>query len=255
MMRVNDPARSTTVAATRSSPWRRLAIGAGVVAAGAHLVFAAGFRDLDPLFVAVSFAVALGVTRVRRGTLGFVLLTLAFANVAFWTVTATARNLVDDAGFVAAGLPATMAVLAGVGLIACVALLARRDDPSAGTAGARLTVAGGCAVLLALLVGAALGSGTTTIPEDAEVVIADRTAFVPEELVAAAGEVTVAFDNRDYFWHTFTVPELGVDLRVPVGATGLVTFDAEPGRYDFVCAIPGHEHAGMTGVLIVEGHR
>lgn len=31
------------------------------------------------------------------------------------------------------------------------------------------------------------------------------------------------------------------------------SFEAPPGEYEFVCAIPGHVEAGMVGTLIVEG--
>jgi plastocyanin len=82
-------------------------------------------------------------------------------------------------------------------------------------------------------------------------VIADRSAFENDELEAEAGTVTVFLDNRDYFWHTFTIRALGVDLAVPVEASGRASFDAPPGTYRFVCAIPGHEAAGMVGTLTV----
>lgn len=252
-MTMNERAPVATVPASAGFGWRRLALGAGAVAAGGHLLLAAAFRDLDPLFVAVGFVVALGLTRVRRGAIGWALLVLSFANIAFWTVSATVSNLAGPGGFLAVALPATMAVLSAVGLVAAVAVLLRRTDPHAGAFGAPLTAVAGGVVLLALLLGAALGSGPgTVVPPDAEVLVADRTAFSSGELTVVAGEVTVALENRDYFWHTFTVPDLGVDLRVPVGATGTATFLAGPGRYEFVCAIPGHERAGMTGVLLVE---
>ena len=45
--------------------------------------------------------------------------------------------------------------------------------------------------------------------------------------------------------------DLRVCLGVPVGAELIVTFDAPPGTYQYICAIPGHPEAGMKGSLIV----
>lgn len=70
-------------------------------------------------------------------------------------------------------------------------------------------------------------------------------------MVMSSGAITVEVANRDLFWHTFTVEDLGVDLRIPVGAERIVAFDAPPGTYQYICAIPGHPEAGMKGSLIV----
>ena len=54
--------------------------------------------------------------------------------------------------------------------------------------------------------------------------------------------------------HTLTIPKLRVDSgTVQPGATVELTFTApgEPGRYDFICALAGHEEAGMIGRLVV----
>lgn len=77
-------------------------------------------------------------------------------------------------------------------------------------------------------------------------------AFSETELKLNEGNVVVTMENKDLFWHTFTIEELGVDLRVPVGAELGASFEAHPGEYQFVCAIPGHVEAGMVGTLIVE---
>ncbi len=86
-------------------------------------------------------------------------------------------------------------------------------------------------------------------PGDVEVV-AEGVAWVP-------GEITVSesaglwIDNRDGIRHTFTVPELGIDLEVPALRSKRVEVDAGPGVYQIVCEVPGHE--SMTGSLVVEG--
>lgn len=53
--------------------WRRLGVAAGVVAFAGHLIIGAAIRDLDAVFIAVGFGIALGLLRVRRGTAGRVL--------------------------------------------------------------------------------------------------------------------------------------------------------------------------------------
>jgi plastocyanin len=236
--------------------WRRLARLTAAVLLFGHLIVGAVLTDLDAVFIAISFAVALVLTRIRRGTVGWVLLALCFANVAFWTTTATYSHLSSGAGFLATALASIMATSAVVGLVAGVATLAHRSDPTAGQAGPLLLLTAGAMVLAALLAGAALsGRVSIEVPPDATTVVTDRTAFIPDEIEVAAGEVTFVVENRDYFWHTWTVQELGIDVRVPVGATRTVTVDVPAGTYDFTCDIPGHVQAGMVGVLVAESGR
>ena len=59
--------------------------------------------------------------------------------------------------------------------------------------------------------------------------------FSKTELNGHAGHVVVELENHDLFWHTFTIDELGVDLKVPVEARQQVVFDAPPGIYTFHC--------------------
>lgn len=53
--------------------------------------------------------------------------------------------------------------------------------------------------------------------------------------------------------NTLTIEELGVDLRVPIGAEFPIAFVAPPGEYVFMCAAQGHPGAGTVGTLVVEG--
>lgn len=64
--------------------------------------------------------------------------------------------------------------------------------------------------------------------------------------------VTLNLSNRDLWWHTFTIDELGVDLKVPMGAEREVTFSAPAGTYKYYCSIPGHD-AIMHGTLSIKG--
>lgn len=75
--------------------------------------------------------------------------------------------------------------------------------------------------------------------------------FSTRSLRAEAGEVELSFANTDAVPHTFTVEDLGVHLEVGGGEARRISFDAEPGRYRFVCTVPGHDTPGMRGVLVV----
>lgn len=78
--------------------------------------------------------------------------------------------------------------------------------------------------------------------------------FEPDEIRLEAGEpAELAFRNRGMMFHTLTIGELDVDLRAAPGESlsgGMG--DVEPGRYTFLCTVPGHAEAGMRGVLVVE---
>lgn len=68
-----------------------------------------------------------------------------------------------------------------------------------------------------------------------------RAVFGATTLSASAGTVGVAFRSADNFSHTFTIPDLNVNLVVNGGQTGRVTFDAAPGTYEFLCVVPFHD--------------
>ncbi|MEK6721383.1 MAG: cupredoxin domain-containing protein [Chloroflexota bacterium] len=105
------------------------------------------------------------------------------------------------------------------------------------------------------------GGGSTDVgpapsPEPGAVEMAVTTtefAFDPSELVVSGGEaVNIVLTNEGTIEHDLTIPELGFRLLASPGETvagSLVA--AEPGRYDFLCALSGHAQAGMTGTLVV----
>jgi hypothetical protein len=68
-------------------------------------------------------------------------------------------------------------------------------------------------------------------------------------LSADSTEVAVFVDNDDSIRHTFSIDTLEVNLEVPGGKATRVEFIAEPGTYEFYCAVPGHED--MRGELVV----
>jgi plastocyanin len=120
------------------------------------------------------------------------------------------------------------------------------------------------AVLVALALGLAMAGGACggragpAAPAGPLVRVSgdDTFRFAPEEIRVPAGQtITVEFANRGRIPHDFTTrsQSRNVSIVVQGAATGRGTFvPASPGRYEFVCAQPGHEAAGMKGVLIVE---
>ncbi|MDJ0925447.1 MAG: cupredoxin domain-containing protein [Acidimicrobiia bacterium] len=80
-------------------------------------------------------------------------------------------------------------------------------------------------------------------------VTAERLMWAPEEVVIDAATTGIWIDNEDGFRHTFTIPELGIDVEVPALKARRVDIDAPPGTYEIICEVPGHD--SMTGTLIV----
>lgn len=101
---------------------------------------------------------------------------------------------------------------------------------------------------LAALLLAACGSGNAVTIET------EGMRFVKDEVRVKAGQpVALHVINRDGYAHAFDIDAF--DIHTPLAAK--TAFDAtftptEPGRYRFYCGTPGHEAAGMVGVLVVE---
>ena len=84
------------------------------------------------------------------------------------------------------------------------------------------------------------GANLVTIPANTDVTFVIRSD-------AAA---THSFDISDH--NNKDVTNLKVDLDVDPGKQGTVIVNAPAGTYYFYCDVPGHEQAGMWGILKVE---
>ena len=73
---------------------------------------------------------------------------------------------------------------------------------------------------------------------------------------AAAGTVTVTYDNQADIPHDVTIEdESGQELGatdVITGSTAETSVDLAPGTYTFYCSVPGHRDQGMEGTLTVD---
>lgn len=75
--------------------------------------------------------------------------------------------------------------------------------------------------------------------------------FSPKTLTVSVGE-EVVLDIRSTGTHTFTIDELGVNVRFGTGKATVRFTPDRPGQFEYYCAIPGHRERGMIGTLIVE---
>jgi plastocyanin len=234
-------------ASERASRWSKCLLIAGTLGAISLALVGVLLSDFEAMAVAVGYGVSLFFLRRGRGRLGAVGISLVSLITLFFMGTAALTNarIGSDALWVL--IPALLSAVAAVGLVAGIAAWLEWTD-SRGP----IVLVG---LALTWVAGMTVWSITSTEAEasGADVsLVAENVAFTPTELVAANGDVTIEMTNRDLFWHTFTIDALGVDLLVPVGGERSVTFQVEPGIYDFICRIPGHPEAGMTGVLVVQ---
>ncbi len=141
-------------------------------------------------------------------------------------------------------------VVAGVlGVIAGIPVW-RQSPPSKAPRTIGLTAVGLCVVLFAVSAFATVSREDEEAQSGDLVVVAEDVEFEPEELTGESGSVTVHIDNKDQFRHTFTIDDLDVNAELAAGKGTRVTFEAEPGEYDYTCAVPGHED--MEGTLTLD---
>jgi plastocyanin len=219
------------------------------------LLFAAGayLRDAEGLAFAVVVLLTLLWIFFRPGRIiPVVVRSLIFADVAIWMVPAAITNAANHSSLGSILLPTTLGTTAIVGLLGAVGFLISRGNQAAGRRVARGVAALALAVILAIAGVAAATASNTTSSGKAIVIAATNARFSASTLTADHGTVTVDFTNNDLFWHTFTVPALGVDIRTPVKGRGQASVNAAPGSYEFFCAIPGHKSIGMRGTLTIQ---
>jgi len=126
------------------------------------------------------------------------------------------------------------------------------------------------AAVAALTVATAVGWAVARGAAPVEITIR-YSRFNPATVTAVAGRpVEIVLRNDDPIDHEWIVGDAGVherhrtgtepvhdarptEVSVPAGElrTTTVTFEA-PGRYAFICHLPGHEAYGMVGTLVVE---
>jgi plastocyanin len=79
--------------------------------------------------------------------------------------------------------------------------------------------------------------------------------FVFKNMEAAAGPLTVNSPNKSAVQHDIAIEGNGVNAKGEIGANGHVSsfkVTLKPGKYPFLCTVPGHAQAGMKGVITVK---
>lgn len=140
-------------------------------------------------------------------------------------------------------------VAALVGIVAAIAVIRGLVDTALAARSLATAAAGVFVVAAAFSIYSAATYDSAVAQEGDVELVAKDVEFQQTSLQAEGGEVSVFVDNQDGTLHTFTIEELDVDLDVPASKSARVTFDAEPGEYEFFCR-PHKED--MKGTLTVE---
>ncbi len=122
-----------------------------------------------------------------------------------------------------------------------------------------LAIVGVVAVILVAALAAGVGrNGAGASDRSAEIILEDLR-FTPSQLDAKVGvPLRVRLTNRGTERHDLNFPSLhmpglqGVESILEPGETRTITlqFD-QPGTHTFICSLPGHAAAGMTGAVFV----
>ena len=97
--------------------------------------------------------------------------------------------------------------------------------------------------------------GTLTIPADPS----GATKFASSLAIAAAGALSIEMPNPSPSQHDIALKadagkgaEIGKGPVVGKGGTSKFTANLKPGKYQFLCTVPGHAQNGMVGILTVK---
>lgn len=90
-------------------------------------------------------------------------------------------------------------------------------------------------------------NGVLTIPADPT----GQLLFVNKTATATAGKVTIEMPNTSGTLHNIAIKGVGQGATIPKG-TSKFTATLKPGKYTYLCEVPGHAAAGMTGTLTVK---
>jgi hypothetical protein len=240
----------------RAGRARRVALVAGAATTALTFGLAVGLRDRDALILTIALGLALVVT-TRRPLLGGLALGALLLDVAAWMGLALVSHLGHDDPTASVVLSLLLVTSSSVGFAALVVSLGARLDHEDAPAPPRrprpsLGAAFGLAWGLAAVVVVAIAPSMVAVPEAGEgrlVVSMRNSRFTTDHLESDAGWVKLVVANPDLFWHTFTVPDLDIDIAVPVGSVREADANLPPGTYQYVCRVPGHSR--MLGVLVV----
>lgn len=78
--------------------------------------------------------------------------------------------------------------------------------------------------------------------------------FTPDVIQVEEGNtIVINFSNPDSVPHLIYLPEFEQHIGLPPGNEFTLEFVVDKtGTFEFICNVPGHLEAGMTGLLVVE---
>ncbi len=124
---------------------------------------------------------------------------------------------------------------------------------------ARLTVVGLVTVVLIVAIASLGGQSSTGATPGAAAITLEDFHFTPNRLDAKVGvPLSVRLTNLGTEQHDLNFPSLhmpgleGVESILAPGQTTTITLEFDqPGTHTFICSLPGHAAAGMTGAVYV----
>jgi plastocyanin len=209
--------------------------------------------DKEALAFAAVVAVSLAWVWFGGGIVPVALRALIFLDVAAFMTPGAYVDITNHESVGAILITLALAVTSTTGLVGSIGFIAARGNRGAGASSGPMVLIAAALVFVAAVVVALLGGAGRQVSASSQDVTISMTGakFSTTALHAHSGEVSVYVTNNDLFWHTFTIEQLGVDVKAPVKSHQRITFRAAPGTYVFRCSIPGHASIGMTGVLVV----
>jgi plastocyanin len=235
--------------------WSRLLLWAAIADAILQAIVGVAHFDREAIAFAVLFAIGVAILwratqRRRLYTATAVILGLLFADVTFWMIAATWSNVRNHEQLVYIIEPLALACASAAGLIAVVGQVVDRRRAQTGAGPVMIAALAAFVICLGAAAITSWGKEQMQGPNDLAIQIRNA-AYSSRTISASSHQVTLYVTNDDLFWHTVTIDQLGVELRLPVGSHRRLTFTAAAGTYIFYCRIPGHRQAGMQGTIKV----
>jgi uncharacterized cupredoxin-like copper-binding protein len=123
----------------------------------------------------------------------------------------------------------------------------------------RLTIVGLVAVVLVVAIASLAGQSSTGASPGVAAIVLEDLHFTPNRLDAKVGvPLSVRLTNQGTEQHDLNFPSLhmpsldGVESILAPGETRTITLEFDqPGTHTFICTLPGHAAAGMTGAVFV----
>lgn len=246
-----DMHQSGRIIATRSLPrWRPVLVASALAQILFNVVVVVVNGEVVPPLIVTSAFLSIGLVVLgKRRRAGAAV--LGIVSVAHLATSAPflAEGLIHPESFWDFWLGWSTVLAAALGVVSAAPVWRQEDDGS----GWARAVSFGVATLIVgfgVVGGAATRAYKSDAAQSGDIALAARNVeFEPATLRADRGEVLIFVDNEDFFRHTFSIDALEVDFELPGRKAARVVFSAEPGTYEFYCAVPGHED--MRGELVV----